>query len=468
MVTPPQFVNWLTGTPKVIDASDLTFTQSGSGALTKTIDQILKLDPIHSLEFAKGDGSDDTVALQNWLNACTSNNRLGYLDVAPARLYIVRSPLVVSGAVNLNIVGEGNYTGSAIWLDSTTSDLLQINITGRTYLSNFGLRTVTGGATAGAMLNIGGAALTNVGGLLDRLSMQTCWNGIVSTSFGAYDIQFCDMAPNNIGMLIDTPGDSQIFDCKIAPQSASGIGISLTGAVAGSRILSNKINSGTPYDTAIKVVVGSSDGDFFVIGNSLEACSVGFSFDQAGGLSFGNVQIIGNEIASNGRPIYFPNATAGWVSRPMIIGNVLYGVTGVTLNAGSYFTIADNVIDGGGNLVIGASCANGTVHDNVMESGSISNSSPSVIVHDNPGYNPVGISAAVSTGVTGATITAGASPETHYIKQSATFNAAVTKGGQSIGTVPSANVPIVVQLGPFESYTVTWATTQPTYTKDVH
>lgn len=87
---------------------------------------------------------------------------------------------------------------------------------------------------------------------------------------------------------------------------------------------------------------------------------------------------------------------------------------------------------------------------------------------NNIGYNPVGTTAATSTGTTGSTITAGGSPETHYIKQSATFNAAVAKNGNAICTVPSANVPCVVDLGPGESYVVTWTTTQPTYTKDVH
>ena len=89
-------------------------------------------------------------------------------------------------------------------------------------------------------------------------------------------------------------------------------------------------------------------------------------------------------------------------------------------------------------------------------------------IQNNNGYNPVGITAATSTGTTGATITAGPSPETHYVLQSANFNAAITKGGQALCTVPSAAAPCVIQLGPNETYSVAWSTTQPTYTKDVH
>lgn len=66
-----------------------------------------------------------------------------------------------------------------------------------------------------------------------------------------------------------------------------------------------------------------------------------------------------------------------------------------------------------------------------------------------------------------STITA-APPETHYITQSATFNAVVKSGSTTLCTVPSATVPCVVDLGPNESYSVTWSTTQPTYSKFVH
>jgi hypothetical protein len=94
---------------------------------------------------------------------------------------------------------------------------------------------------------------------------------------------------------------------------------------------------------------------------------------------------------------------------------------------------------------------------------------------NNIGFNPVGYTAGTSTGTSASVITASASPETHYITQSATFNAVVAKcttaacgTSTNICTVPSATVPCVLSLGPNESYKVTWATTQPTYTKDVH
>ena len=84
------------------------------------------------------------------------------------------------------------------------------------------------------------------------------------------------------------------------------------------------------------------------------------------------------------------------------------------------------------------------------------------------GFNPVGTSAAANVGASPATITAGPSAETHYLNQSATNTATVTKNTRQIHALVNASTFYPVQLGPNESYVVTWVTTQPTFTKDVH
>lgn len=90
------------------------------------------------------------------------------------------------------------------------------------------------------------------------------------------------------------------------------------------------------------------------------------------------------------------------------------------------------------------------------------------IIKDNIGYNPVGATAAVTMGASPATITAGPSPETHYVRQSATNTATIAKGGQQIATLAGATTYYPIELGPNESYVTTWTTTAPTYTKYVH
>jgi hypothetical protein len=87
---------------------------------------------------------------------------------------------------------------------------------------------------------------------------------------------------------------------------------------------------------------------------------------------------------------------------------------------------------------------------------------------NNIGYNPIGVSAPSTIGASPFTYTAGPAPETHYLKQTATNSATVTQGGQQIAALVNPSTYYTIELGPNESYVVTWATTAPTTTKFVH
>lgn len=89
-------------------------------------------------------------------------------------------------------------------------------------------------------------------------------------------------------------------------------------------------------------------------------------------------------------------------------------------------------------------------------------------IEANIGYNPVGLTAAATMGASPFTYTAGPSPETHYVRQSATNTATIAKGGQQVATLAGASTYYVIELAPNQSYVTTWTTTAPTYTKDVH
>jgi len=116
--------------------------------------------------------------------------------------------------------------------------------------------------------------------------------------------------------------------------------------------------------------------------------------------------------------------------------------------------------------------ANTIIANNTINNSSVtianSSATTSNIIINNIGYNPVGVSAAATMGASPTTVTAGASPETHYVRQSATNTATIAKGGQQIATLVGTTTYYTIQLGPGESYVTTWVTTAPTYTKDVH
>ena len=187
----------------------------------------------------------------------------------------------------------------------------------------------------------------------------------------------------------------------------------------------------------------------------------------------------GGKLTSSGSVTTIPAISIAGSTYTSIINYTIHGFSGsggaaISLGATTdKVLISENILDTNTTIInFAAAATNVSIINNNFST--FSNAFLGTITgagnnfQNNNGYNPVGTTAAASTGTTGATITAGPSPETHYIKQSANFNAAVTKNTQAICTVPSAAAPCVIQLGPNETYSVAWSTTQPTYTKDVH
>ena len=161
--------------------------------------------------------------------------------------------------------------------------------------------------------------------------------------------------------------------------------------------------------------------------------------------------IVGNELqgigSSNSNAIIIGTTVSG--APGVIAGNDIFGFG--TGGAAIWLQAASTLVNVFGNVFT----ANAT---NIVNSGA-----SNVIVH-NLGYNTVGATAAQTMGASPFTYTAGASPETHYVKQAAT----ITQGGQQIAALVSATTYYTIHLGPGESYTTTWVTTAPTYTKFVH
>jgi hypothetical protein len=127
------------------------------------------------------------------------------------------------------------------------------------------------------------------------------------------------------------------------------------------------------------------------------------------------------------------------------------GFAFVSGGTSDYLIVTDNDVQG--NVTAGISNGASGTHN---------------IIRDNAGHNPVGATAATTMGASPFTYTAGATPETHYVKQAATNTATITQGGQQISALVGATTYYTIHLEPNESYVTTWVTTAPTYTKFVH
>lgn len=313
-------------------------------------------------------------------------------------------------------------SGSMQWI---LDDILSQQNVNRGFL--FASVSGPGGMTLGEMSRLYTFANSSFGFLAIGLAGVPI-NGIrMSNSFFGQD--------GNSEVSLDTHGGLHVLN-KVFTELAGTAATGPTLATAAS-------NAGSGFDisannTDVEIIGGRANG------NSVRGISSSASF----------LGVIGGEFTNNGAAGAVPGISILAASTVRIIG---VRATGSPQNVG---------------IATAAAAINGVIEGNDVSGtgGSISNSSTGTTLRilDNTGYNPVGTSAAAVVGASPATITAGATRETHYLKQTATNTATVTKGGQQVAALVNASTYYVVDLGPNESMVVTWATTPPTDTKDVH
>lgn len=218
-----------------------------------------------------------------------------------------------------------------------------------------------------------------------------------------------------------------VNNCQFNPTNNTGsVGVDLESGVSAVSIANSLFINGTSATSA--AIIFNSGAAFGVISNN------SFAATSAG--------------VSNGVVLTADATNTATITQGNVFSNF---ATAVTLGSSTDFQVVS------GNGFTGNTTA-------------VTNSSSGTHnrIEGNTGYNPVGIVAPANVCASPCTITAGPSPETHYVKQSANFNAAITKGGNAVCTTPSAAVPCVIDLWPNEAMVVTWTTTTPTDTKDVH
>lgn len=209
-------------------------------------------------------------------------------------------------------------------------------------------------------------------------------------------------------------------------------------------------------------VVGSANGlalnvpvAHLMIANNYFICNASTSVALNIQSSQGTM-IVGNSFVGSGSPIQIAIQLVNTNAAPCaIIGNFINNFSGASSSG----------------IILGASASQVVVAGNgfanmatVFTNGGTNN----VAVY-NEGLNPVGIAAPISMVSSPFNYTAGAYPETHYLRQFSVNDAVATKGGQTVAALINASSYYVIELGPNESYQVTWAGAGiPQYTKDQH
>lgn len=390
-----------------VTAAGITFTQAGVGAVTRPLSTWAQGEPIHAKDFlvaGQPDGTtDNTVALQNWLNQCVAVSATCYLD---AGTYKITAALTISGAIRVTGAGRNS---SIIQLASATQNGIVINT-----LANFGQIdqiAIFGavGVSAGNLIQVTAPSSFNQFWTFSDIQLHQSFvslNFINATAF-IIDRAFIDCTVVCVASTL--AGDAVISNSTITPQGGTAVVLTSTssGGASGFRFLGNKINSATAGSVGFILTANACTtcSDFLIVGNSIETIATGIQITKGTGTSYVNVNIVGNEINAN-NPIAL-NDPGVFLGSVAISGNVIAPITGIGVNiaAASNFSVVGNTITAAGAATAGvniaAAAANGLVANNQYSSGftaKLANLSTTTILDEAQGFAFASLPAAAANG----------------------------------------------------------------------
>jgi Pectate lyase superfamily protein len=329
---------------------------------------------LHSKDMgAVGNGStDDTTALQNWINACQTNNLICFLDQGT---YKITTALSVTSAIHIAGVGFPQAgSGGSIIQPATTISGINVVTTGPVNIHDIAVNYASAAntTTSAIILTASGVANLNTGSKIDHVNIVNAGNGFNIGQAQYWTVSNClvqNIATGGTGMTMDNSaltnpdvGDSTITGCTFAlPGSATGISIT---SFAGLRVVNNKIIGDSTASTAINYTLknGITSSLLTIIGNSIESKTNGIVLQRAGTTgSMTNVIIASNEFEplAGGTAVNNPTDANGvWLNNIMIHGNIIFGPTTSTASFG-YIVKAASGVQITSNLTVSNSSTNG-------------------------------------------------------------------------------------------------------------
>jgi hypothetical protein len=330
---------------------------------------------LHSKDMgAVGNGvTDDTTALQNWINACQTNGLICFLDQGT---YKITAALSVTSAIHIAGVGYQQASSIAsIIQPATTISGINAVTTQPVIIHDIGVNyaSAANSSTSAIILTASGAANINTGSRIDRVNIQNAFNGFNIGQAQYWTVSNCliqAIPTNGTGFTLDNSalsnpdqGDSTITGCAITLPAAASTGVAIT-SFAGLRVNNNKIIAAGAGGTGITLNLksGVTSSLLKVIGNSIEGMSNGIILQRAGTTgSFTNVVIANNEFepGTGSAAVNNPTDANGvWLNNVMISGNIIFGPTTSTSSFG-YIVKAASGVQISSNLTISNSSTNG-------------------------------------------------------------------------------------------------------------
>ncbi len=322
---------------------------------------------------ATGNGStDDTTALQNWINLCQTNSLVCHLSSGTYKYttaLAVTPPLTIEG-----VLASGFGGTSSVLQPATNINGIVVNGVPPVVFRDFGISypSAAGASTAAITLTASGAANLNYGSRFERLVINNALNGYSIAQAEYFVISkniIQNLASGGNGLFLDNSsasnvdtGDSTIEGSTIATSGTfNGI---LISSFAGLRVVNNKIigNNSSSTGIALNLKNGVSPSLLTIIGNSIENVTSGIILQRAGTTgAFTNVIIANNEFEPGAGGVAVNNPTDAngvWLNNVMISNNIIFGPSTTTATFG-YIVKASSGVQIIGNLTISNSTTNG-------------------------------------------------------------------------------------------------------------
>ena len=340
-------------------ADAVTFIQAGTGAVSRSVQSKEREAAVSVVDFgAVGDGAtNNNTAFQACVTYCQANFRAMLI---PAGDWLITTTINITG--KLKIFGEGRYN-TLVRMSGSTLVGFGVNTANAVEFHSMWLYGVTPGASNSAISLTGGAP-GNLGSVFNDLIFDAFFDPFLTVSAYGWNISNCVF--NNYSRRAATvrnaispdSGDSTIERCLFSNPGAAGIGIYQRSS-GGLRVLNNKINGGAD-GYLMDLDNGATTSILIITGNSIEnQTTAGVRMvNTAGGGSFSQVNISGNQLSNQPLPIALNDASA-FILGAIIADNTIVAMAGagttsaITATAVPRVSIDDNVIYGSGTTPVG-------------------------------------------------------------------------------------------------------------------
>lgn len=344
----------------------IAFTQTGTGAVARTVDSKIKDYALTVVDFgADPTGvADSTTAIQNAINAAQSGSKKLFINPGTFKITTalsITAGITLEGAGVTQSIIQPATNISGININSGSSSISVNAVTFRDFAISYASAAVN--TTSGIIFGASVTSNINQGSVFDRLLLNNCGNGFNVGQSASWVIRDCYLTNittggsaivmDNSGFTNPDSGDSTITGCTfILTGTNTGITIS---SFAGLRVVNNKfISSATGSNgLVLNLKNGILSSLLIIMGNSFEGMTNNIILQRAGTTgSFANVIISSNEFeaGSGGAAILNPtDANGRWLTNVNINSNIVFGPTSGTnfafvVKAAEGFMITDNVV----------------------------------------------------------------------------------------------------------------------------